>query len=138
MHLTLATAKKPRCFFLYAMAPNGLLPAAANKAINDLIGLPELPLCLYHDHFIGAPGGLAIFDVQDLAEIEAITAAAGELLKGWKVDLRPLVFSFNPAAFDEQIAYTQSAYGNTDWNQLRLQHRPTYCDPRIETETASD
>ena len=133
-----AHPRKPRCMLLYALAPDGVLPAEANRAINGLISLPNLPLCIWHDHFIGPPGGIAIFDVRELGEVNGIVTALNEYLTGWRTELRPLIFSHNPAALDEQIAYTLSAYGKTDWETLRNEDRPVYVDPLREVEVAQE
>lgn len=53
--------KKPRCFLVYALAPEGLSPAQVNQIFNAYIGDRSLPLVLFHDHFIGQLGGMAIF-----------------------------------------------------------------------------
>ena len=52
--------------------------------------------------------------------------------------MNPLIFSYNPAAFDEQIAYTLKSYRDTDWETLRRAERPSYSDPRAEAETAEE
>ena len=54
------------------------------------------------------------------------------------MEIRPLIFSRNPAAFDEQIAFTLSAYRGEDWERLQREERPTYGDPRREAETAEE
>lgn len=138
MKLDLAKPKKPRCVMMYAIAPQGFNPAAANVAINRLIARKDTPLCVYHDHFIGQPGGVAIFDIRDLAEIDALAKACGEELDHWNVDVRPLIFSHNPAALDEQIRYTLHAYGDVDWNDLKQENRPVYANPADEVNRAAD
>lgn len=137
MKLTLAPAKKPRCVFMYAIAPAGFNPAKANTAVNTLIARKDIPLCVYHDHFIGQPGGIGIFDIRDLAEVDGLVKACAEELNEWNVDIRPLIFSHNPGALDEQIRYTLSAYGGTDWNVLKQENRPSY-NTSEEANSASD
>jgi len=53
--------QKPRCFLLYAIAPNGFPAAEANRILNAFIGDPDLPLAIFHDHFIGQSGGSSSF-----------------------------------------------------------------------------
>jgi hypothetical protein len=53
--------RKPRCFLLYALAPSDLPAAEANRILNAFIADPHLPLAVFHDHFIGQPGGIIIF-----------------------------------------------------------------------------
>jgi hypothetical protein len=71
---------------------------------------------LYHDHFIGQPGGIAIFFVETSAERDALLDQ--DFLEGWQVEFQPLIFSYSPAAFDEQIAFTLKAYHGIDWEQF--------------------
>ncbi len=66
--------RKPRCFLLYALAPAHLSAAQANHILNDFIGDPALPLAIFHDHFIGQPGGMVIFYAETAEEREALLA----------------------------------------------------------------
>ena len=128
--------QKPRCFLVYALAPENLPAAEANQIFNYFIGDRNLPLALYHDHFIGQPGGLAIFYVDNP---EARNALLNQKhLDGWKVDYQPLIFSYSPSAFDEQIAFTLKAYRGLDWEDLQKEQRPSYGDPKLEAETAEE
>src|SRR5262245_57551237 len=100
--IPLPPVRKPRCFLVYALAPDGISAAEANRSFNAYVADRGRPLVLYHDHFIGRPGGVAIFYAETPAERESLTKAAP--LGGWRIEIRPLIFSFNPAALDEQIA----------------------------------
>ena len=126
---------KPRCFLVYALAPEGVSAVQANRQFNDFVADRNLPLVLFHDHFLGQPGGVAVFFVEMAQEREAL-ANSEMILKGWKVELRPLIFSYSPAAFDEQIAYTLHAYRDVDWEILQREKRPSYGNPAREAETA--
>ena len=64
--------RKPRCFLLYALAPSELPAAEANRVLNAFIGDPSLPLAIFHDHFIGQPGGIVIFYVETSEERDAL------------------------------------------------------------------
>jgi hypothetical protein len=128
--------KKPRCFLVYAHAPEGMLPSEVNRMFNAFVADRSLPLVIFHDHFIGKPGGVAIFYCENADEREALYQA--KHLEGWEVDIRPLIFSYDPAAFDEQIDYTLRAYRDEDWNAMRNDKRPSYGNPREEAETASE
>lgn len=130
------TIKKPRCFLVYAHAPEGLLPSEVNRRFNEFVGDRSLPLVIFHDHFIGKPGGVAVFYCETADEREVLYDARH--LEGWTVDIRPLIFSYSPAAFDEQIDYTLRAYREEDWSKIRNDKRPSYGDPRQEAETASE
>lgn len=126
--------QNPRCFLVYALAPEGMRAAEANRAFNDFIADKSLPLAVYHDHFIGNPGGIAIFYVHSTAERDRLLD--GDHLPGWKVDMHPMIFSTSPAGFDEQIAFTLRAYRDKNWELLQKEQRPIYGDPRVEAETA--
>ncbi len=128
--------QKPRCFLVYALAPTGLSAAEANRIFNNFIGDQSLPLAIYHDHFIGQPGGVAIFYVDKPEERNALLNQ--KLLEGWQVDYQPLIFSYSPSAFDEQTAFTLRAYRGADWDALRKDKRPSYGKPRREAETAAE
>ena len=128
--------QKPRCFLVYALAPENLPAAEANLIFNNFIGDLNLPLAIYHDHFIGQPGGFAIFYV-DTPQARDILLNQKHL-EGWQVDYQPLIFSYSPSAFDEQIAFTLKAYRGMDWEDLQREQRPSYGDPRREAETAEE
>ena len=136
MNESIRRIKKPRCFLVYALAPENLPASKANRIFNEFIAEPGLPLALYHDHFIGQPGGVAIFFVENSQERDALLEQ--EFLVGWQVEIQPLIFSFSPAALDEQIAFTLKAYRGVDWERLQKVQRPSYGNPGIEAETAKE
>lgn len=128
--------QKPRCFLLYALAPENLPAAEANHIFNNFIGDRDLPCPIYHDHFIGQPGGLAIFYVDTPEARDALLNQ--NHLDGWRVEVQPLVFSYSPSAFDEQIAFTLKAYRGLDWEDLQKEKRPSYGNPGREAESAEE
>lgn len=128
--------QKPRCFLLYGLAPSGLPAAEANRILNTFIGDPALPLAIFHDHFIGQPGGVVLFYVETTEERDALLAQ--KHLEGWHVEIQPLIFSHSPAAFDEQIAFTLRAYRGVSWETLQKEKRPSYGNPSREAETAQE
>lgn len=128
--------QKPRCFLLYGLAPSGLPAAEANRILNTFIGDPALPLAIFHDHFIGQPGGVVLFYVETTEERDALLAQ--KHLEGWHVEIQPLIFSHSPAAFDEQIAFTLRAYRGVSWGTLQKEKRPSYGNPSREAETAQE
>jgi hypothetical protein len=128
--------RKPRCFLVYALAPEGTSPAQANRQFNDFIDDRRLPQVIFHDHFIGHPGGVAVFYVESPQEQEML--ASCEFLNRWNIQIHPLIFSFSPAAFDEQIAFTLKQYRGQDWEVLQRAKRPSYGNPAQEAETASE
>jgi hypothetical protein len=118
---------KPRCFLIYALAPEGMSALEANRAFNQFIADPALPLPIFHDHFIGQPGGLAIFFVDGPSQRDAL--AMSRHLAAWSVQIQPLIFSYSPAAFDEQIAFTLRAY-RTRLGLLRAERGPPWQSSR--------
>ena len=128
--------QKPRCFLLYALAPDGTSAAEANRILNQFIGDPSLPLAVFHDHFIGQTGGLVVFYVQTPQERDALLEQ--KHLDGWRVEVQPLIYSHSPSAFDAQIAFTLAAYRHADWETLQKEKRPAYGNPGREAETARE
>jgi len=128
--------KKARCFMVYALAPKGMSAREANHTINAIVADADMPLVLFHDHFIGDIGGMLIVFAE--TETERLYLDNIPQLVRWDVRLHPLIFSRNPAGFDEQIAYTLREYQNTDWETLRQEQRPTYGNPRHEANTAQE
>jgi hypothetical protein len=136
MNEHLKRIRKPRCFLLYAIAPAEMSAAEANRILNALIGDPALPLAVFHDHFIGEPGGMVIFYVETTEEREALLSQT--FLDGWRVEIQPLIFSYSPSALDEQIAFTLRAYRGVNWETLQKEQRPAYGNPSREAETAEE
>lgn len=119
-----ADLRHPRCVLVYALAPREMPASEANQIFNKFIGDTDLPLVVFHDHFIGHAGGVAIFYVKSGEEMDSLFHQTH--LPGWTLDFRPLVFSHSPAAFDEQIAFTLKAYRSVDWERLQREDRPQY------------
>jgi hypothetical protein len=136
MNPNLPPIRKPRCFLVYALAPESLPAAEANRLLNAYTADPRRGLALYHDHFIGQKGGVVVFFVESEAQRQALLEPAG--LEGWQVAIHPLIFSYSPSAFDEQIAFTLRSYRGADWEALRQEQRPSYGNPRLEAETARE
>jgi hypothetical protein len=136
MPANLLQLRRPRCILIVAKAPPGLPPAEANRIFNEFVGSRKLPLAIFHDHFIGEAGGVAIVFAEGDAERKALVSDT--LLDGWSVELHPLVFSHSPAAFDEQIAFTLKAYRGVDWEKLQRESRPRYGSASREAETAEE
>ena len=136
MNPQLRKIQKPRCFLVYALAPAGLPAAEANRIFNGFVADEKLPLAIFHDHFIGQPGGVAIFYVETPQARDALLDQ--EHLKGWGVQIQPLIFSYSPAAFDEQTAFTLKQYRGRDWETLQREQRPSYGSPAREAQSAEE
>ncbi len=109
--------RKPHCFLVYALAPEGISASVANDVFNDYIADPSLPVPLFHDHFIGTGGGVAIFYVEDAAGQAALSASPH--LADWDLHIHPLISADSPAAFDDQIAFTLRTYRGLSWERLQ-------------------
>jgi len=116
--------------------PSDMPAAEANHILNDFIGDPALLLAIFHDHFIGQPGGIVIFYVETTEERDALLAQT--YLGGWHVEIQPLIFSRSPSAFDEQITFTLRAYRGVNWETLQKEQRPSFGNPSREAETAEE
>jgi hypothetical protein len=127
---------KPRCYLVYALAPESLPAADANRIFNAFIADRRLPLVVFHDHFIGRAGGVAIFYIEDERGRDALLEQRH--LDGWHIEYRPMIFSSSPAAFDEQVAFTLKAYRGLNWELLQKEKRPRYGDPGRESEPAEE
>jgi hypothetical protein len=127
---------KPRCYLVYALAPESLPAADANRIFNAFIADRRLPLVVFHDHFIGRAGGVAIFYIEDERGRDALLEQRH--LDGWHIEYRPMIFSSSPAAFDEQVAFTLKAYRGLNWEILQKAKRPRYGDPGRESEPAEE
>ena len=125
--------KKPRCYLVNALAPAGTKPPEANRLFNNFVADRTLPLVLFHDHFLGELGGVAIFFVDSAESRDALYNHSH--LADWQIEIRPLIYAYNPAAFDAQIAYTQDAYRGVSWRDLRMEERPAYGNPQEEVQT---
>ncbi|HSB89918.1 MAG TPA: hypothetical protein VLD63_07835 [Anaerolineales bacterium] len=136
MNTSLRRVSKPRCYLVYALAPPGLPAREANRIFNEYLADPGLPLPLFHDHFIGQPGGVAVFFVESTSQRDALLDNTS--LQSWQVEIQPMIFAYSPAAFDEQASFTLRAYRGLDWEVLQREKRPSYGDPGREAETAQE
>jgi hypothetical protein len=71
---------------------------------------------VYHDHFIGRHGGVAVFEIGSEEERERLDDP-GEL-EGWSIAIHPLVFSQTAVGFAAQTAFTLDRYRGTSLEQL--------------------
>lgn len=107
-----------RCFLIYATSPDSVNAKEAHRLFNAYIADPSRGISLYHDHFVGKPGGgLAIFYVENKEQKIALSEPG--ILQGWSIISHPLTFSRTPGSFDEVIAFTLAAYRGLDWEILR-------------------
>ena len=113
----------PHCYLVYALAPAGVSARDANGLFNDYIADEHRGLVVYHDHFIGRHGGLAIFDVRTDEE-RALLDDPGPL-EGWSIAAHPLVFSQSAVGFAAQTAFTLDRYRGTSLAELESAEEPS-------------
>jgi hypothetical protein len=114
--------KLDRCYVVYALAPSGLRPRGANDAFNEFIADPSRGLVVWHDHFIGDQGGVAVFHVTAADELARLRDRAP--LAGWAVAVHPLTFSVAPSGFRAQIDFTLRTYRGTTLEEVEAHETP--------------
>jgi hypothetical protein len=108
----------PRCYLVYALAPEGTPAGEANDLLNAYLEAPGRGLPIFHDHFTREPhGGIAVFEVRTDDEETGLTDVAP--LDGWAVAVHPLAFSLTGVGFVAQTELTIEAYGNATLGALR-------------------
>jgi hypothetical protein len=113
---------KERCHLVYALAPEGVNASEANDLLNEYIGDRTRGIVVYHDHFIGRHGGVAVFEVRTEEE-EAKLADPGPL-EGWQLEIYPLTFSLTAVGFVGQTEFTLRNYAGTTLEELEAAERP--------------
>lgn len=113
---------KERCYLVYLLAPEGVDAREANELLNKYIGDRSRGLVVFHDHFIGRHGGVAVFELRSDEE-EARLADPGPL-EGWQIESYPLTFSRSAVGFVAQTDFTLRAYRDVDLAQLVEAERP--------------
>jgi hypothetical protein len=113
---------KERCHLVYALAPEGVNASEANDLLNEYIGDRSRGIVVYHDHFIGRHGGVAVFEVRTDEE-EARLADPGPL-GGWHLETYPLTFSLTAVGFVGQTEFTLRNYAGTTLEELKAAERP--------------
>jgi hypothetical protein len=108
----------PRCYLVYAVAPQGTSAREANDLLNAYIEAPGRGLPVFHDHFTGTPhGGIAVFEARSEDEEARLTDPAP--LAGWDVAVHALTFSLTGVGFVAQTELTTEEYGGTTIEALR-------------------
>lgn len=108
----MADRVKARCYLVYAVAPADVPAGDANARFNAYVSRRERGVAIFHDHFIGERGGVAVFHVTAPEHLRAITVA--DDLPGWTVAVHPLVYSEDAAGFFDQAAFTMRTYRGLD------------------------
>jgi hypothetical protein len=114
-----------RCYLVYALAPEGMSAREANERLNEYVGDRRCGVPVFHDHFVGRHGGVAVFHVRSDEERSAVEEAAP--LGGWKVTVHPLTFALAATGFLAQASFTLERYAGTNFAEL-AESEPS--DPR--------
>src|SRR2546423_3229682 len=82
-----------RCHLVYALAPSGVSAREANDLLNEYVADESRGLAVWHDHFVGAHGGVVVLDVRDQAEETRLVDPRPP--EGWELSVHPLTFSLS-------------------------------------------
>jgi hypothetical protein len=99
---------KKKCYAVIAYSPKGVTLGEANNALNGFISDRSRGLVLFHDHFVGRSGGIAIFYVDSDEEFQHLHNLGS--LKEWEIEIFPLTFAESPTEFLYQIDFTIGSY----------------------------
>jgi hypothetical protein len=113
--------KDKRCYVLVAYAPEGTSIRNANEAFNDFIADTNRGLVVFHDHFIGIAGGIALFWVENPETLAALQEP--DTLKGWNLRLHPLIFTDSPLGFLYQIDWAMTVYRQKRLGELVIAYQ---------------
>jgi hypothetical protein len=111
-----------RCYLVYAVAPAGTSARHANDRFNDYIADDRRGVCVFHDHFVGEHGGVAVFDVGGDDEL-AVVHEPGPLV-GWDIRVQGLTFALTAVGFAAQMEFTLDQYRGTTLEALRATETP--------------
>lgn len=113
---------KERCYLVYALAPKGVTARQANDVFNEYIGDVDRGLAVWHDHFIGRHGGIAVFEITTEAQKAKLDDPGP--LEGWELVSYPLTFSQTAVGFVAQADFTLRAYRDVELAELIENEEP--------------
>ena len=116
--MTVVTSMNSRCFLVYGIAPEGTTAREANDRLNEYVADPQRGLSVWHDHFVGAHGGVVVLDVRSDGE-QALLDAPGPLA-GWQISVHPLTFSLSAVGFAAQTSFTLESYRGVTLDDLAV------------------
>jgi hypothetical protein len=105
-----------RCYLVYALAPSGMPARETNDLLNEYVGDHRRGLSVWHDHFVGAHGGVVVFDVR--SDEEAALLDDPGPLAGWELTVHPLTFSLSAVGFAAQARFTLERYRDVSLEQV--------------------
>lgn len=111
-----------RCHLVYALAPVGTSARDANDRFNDYVADERRGICVFHDHFVGEHGGVAVFDVRSDDELTAVRDPGP--LSGWDIRIHGLTFALTAVGFAAQTEFTLDQYRGATLEALRTAETP--------------
>ena len=109
-------AVRERCYFVYALAPEGVTARQANELLNEYIGDRSRGVVVMHDQFVGRHGGFAVLHVRNDGELARLDDPGP--LAGWRLDVHPLTFALTAVGFVAQVDFTLENYAGTTLAEL--------------------
>ena len=109
--------RTPRCYLVYAVAPEGTTAAEANDLVNEYVEDKRRGLAVFHDHFTGRPhGGFVVLDARDTDELTLLDDPGP--LAGWETAVHPLTFALAATGFLAQARFTLEQYRGMTFAEL--------------------
>ncbi len=99
---------KKKCYAVIAFAPTKMSMNDADVAFNEFIADKSKGLVLFHDHFLGRIGALAIFFIENQKQLDSLQD--DRPIKGWELQIFPLTFTELPIEFLYQTDFTLGVY----------------------------
>jgi hypothetical protein len=119
--------RTPRCYLVYAIAPEGTTATEATDLLNEYVEDERRGLAVFHDHFTGGPhGGFVVVDARDADQL-ALLDDPGPLA-GWEIAVHPLTFALAATGFLAQAHFTLEQYRGTTFAELDAEEPD---DPRF-------
>jgi hypothetical protein len=106
----------PRCFLVYALAPQGTTAREANDRLNEYVADRGRGVAVWHDHFVGTHGGAVVLDVHSEEEHARLEDPGS--LAGWRIAVHALTFSLSAVGFAAQTSFTLESYRGVSLDDL--------------------
>jgi rhodanese-related sulfurtransferase len=105
-----------RCYLVYALAPQGTTASDAADLLNEYVADRRRGLAVWHDHFLRAHGGAAVFDIRSDDELEVLEDPGP--LADWQIATHPLTFALTAVGFAAQVSFTLEQYRSITLDEL--------------------
>ncbi len=122
---------KKKCYVMIAYAPHGMSLSDADIAFNNFISDETRGMVLFHDHFVGRPGAIALFYIDSGRELEALQKKGGPLNE-WEMQVFSLTFAEIPIEFLYQIDFTMGVYRGKRLRELYEQYSGSEYEKNVD------